>query len=93
MLLWTFVYKFLQEHTFSFFLGRQLGIVYLRKIFQSIFQSGSTILHLSPAMYEGCNFSTFSMTFGFVCLFDYGYSSEQEMVSHYGLSLHFPNDA
>ena len=27
MLLWTFVYKFLQEHSFSFLLGRQLGIV------------------------------------------------------------------
>ena len=55
----------------------------LRKIFQSIFQSGSSILHLSPVMYKGCNFSTFSMTFGFVCLFDYSYSSEDSTHGHH----------
>ena len=84
----------------SFLLGIYLGVelllhmVTLRLTFGGMPDCFPEWLHcftLPPAVYEGSDFFTSSITLIIVCLFYYSHLSECEVISH-GLGLHFPDN-
>ena len=84
ILLWTFMYKFLCGHMFSFPLGTYLRVELLGHMitlcltFWGItrpFSKMAAPFHIPSAMYEGSNFSETSPTLVIICLFGYSHPS------------------
>ena len=98
MLLWTYMYKFLCGHMFSFLLGIYLGVELLDHMVSLCLTFwGTSKLYpkqlcnftFPPAMCEGSNFSTSSLTLFIVHLFAYSHLSGYEVVALCGLCLDF----
>ena len=101
MLLWTYMYKFLCGHMFSFLLGIYLGVELLDHMVSLCLTFwGTSKLYpkqlcnftFPPAMCEGSNFSTSSLTLFIVHLFAYSHLSGYEVVALCGLCLDFLNE-
>ena len=99
MLPWTFMFKFLRGHMFSFLLGINLGAELLSQMvtpcltyLSNCFPKQLHHVMFPPAVYKGFDFATFSSTLVFTCLLASRCTHECEVVSHYGFDLHFPGE-
>jgi hypothetical protein len=73
----------------SWIAGHMVIVLNCLRNCQTFYQSGCTHFTFPPATSESFNFSTALPTLVIVCLFNYIHHIAFEVISYYGLDLHF----